>query len=419
MKTENRNFIVGVTSEALWGLGFGLINPPTILSLALVDLGGSSTLAGLLASIFGAGLTLPQAFSALILPPRFTDPKRMVLIHLPAILGPLLAGLGFAFIPPTQSFERLVLLLTGFTLFSFGIGVVVPHWVGCIGRCIPEKIRGRYFGACFFTGGLCASATGWLGAHWIQPGGLEWGYACCFLLSMPCMLASLGSMLFFKPLVGPPLPPPPGALGASFRLMKEKLMERGPFQTGLALVLLLTLVSAPGNLFTVYLRGLGVDSWFRFFTPAMPLGVMIGSLGLGWISDHRGYRAAYAAAFSAGLASLGLIYFHGNPVAPSSAFAGMGFLNSAFPVVTLVMILKIAGHQESTIQQGLFNTLMSPWSFLAPLCAGWLAARAGYPVVFTAASFCCLAGLALLWKNPDPDQKPATADVVETGGGYP
>jgi len=370
-------------------------------------LGGSSTLAGLLAALFGAGLTLPQVFSALALPPRFTDPPRVVMIHLPALLGPLMVGLGFVFIPSNNPSGRLVLLLTGFALFSLGIGVVVPHWVGCVGRCIPERIRGRYFGSCFFASGFCATLSGALGSGWVDQGGLQWGYALCFLLAVPFMLSSLLVMLLFKPMTGPPRTPPPGAIWDSFHLMNRKLREPGPFRVGLALVLLMTLLSAPGNLFTVYLLEKGVEpTWFRFFTPAMPLGAMIGAFCLGWISDHKGFRAAYAAAFSAGSAAMALVFFWGNPIAPSLAFAGFGFLNTAFPVVNLVMILKLAGHQESTVQQGLFNTLMSPWSLLAPILAGWLAARAGYPWVFGAAGFCGLMAFGLLLKNPGFDKKP-------------
>jgi MFS family permease len=396
-KDAHRNFIVGVTSEALWGTAFGLVWPPTNINLAIVALGGSSTLSGLLASLVGAGITFPQAFSALAIPQRFTDPKRMVLIHLPALLGPLITGFGFAFIPEGRNFEKLVLLLAGLAVLFVNIGIVIPYWVGCVGRCIPEKIRGRYFGTCFFASGLCATLTGEIGSRWIDQGGLKWGYSHCFLWAFPFMLLSLLTMLFFKPLVGPPSPPTKSAFLGAFHLMNRMLTEPGPFQIGLILVLLLNLVSASTNLFTVYLKEKGAETtWFSLFTPAMALGAMIGSFCLGWISDHKGHKAAYVVTFLLGLVAIGFIFFQGNLFFPSLAFAASGFLNSAFAVVNLVMILKLAGHKESTVQQGLFNTLMSPWVFSAPLFAGWLAGKAGYHWVFGGSILVCLVALGIL-----------------------
>lgn len=406
MKQANKNFIVGVVSESLWGMGFGLFMPATQVCNALVSLGGSATLAGLLASLFAAGLTLPQIFSALALPPRFTDPKGVVWLHTPAVFGPLIAGLGFLLFPQDQPQARLQVLLAGFTLFSVGIGVVIPYWAGLISRCLPERIRGRYFGACFFSSGLCASVTGWLGARWVSQGGTAWGYELCFLLAFPLMVLSILTMFFFKPLTGRPEAPSPGAIWKSFHLMGRKLLEPGAFRIGLVMVFLLVAATAPLNLFTVLLRKGGVgESWFEFFNPALSAGGMIGAFLLGWIVDHKGFRAAYAAAFAAGLVSMGLIFLHQTPLLPSLAYACMGFMNVAFPVVNLAYILKLGGKKGSTIQTGLFNTLMGPWNFVGPLFAGWLAEKAGYGWAFGLAAACCLAAFAVLLRSKELDGK--------------
>ena len=407
MRKARKNFILGVLSECLWGLGFGLFMPATLVSLALVDLGGSAPLAGLLASIFATGITLPQAFSALALSPKWSDPPKTALLHLPAVLGPLLSGLGFVLIPSSDPSGRLVCLLAGFSVFSLAIGIAVPHWVAAIGRCLPENVRGRYFGLSFFASGLGSTLTGWWGAHWVSHGGLEWGYALCFLLAAPFLALSLLVLAFLKPITGRPLPPPPGAWKGSFKIMNQKLMEPGLFQTGLLLTFLLIITSSSGNLFTVYLKTQAhvETSWFEWFTPAMSLGATLGAFCLGWLVDHRGVRAGYAAAFVAGLASVSLILFWKSPGPPGLAYASFGFLNVSFPVINLVLILKLAGRRNSSIQTGLFNTLMSPWNFAAPLFAGWLAAHAGYGWAFGLAMVSCGVALGILAKNGTLDAK--------------
>jgi MFS family permease len=398
MNQTKKNFINGIVHEALWGAGIGFFLPMTILPMALVDLGQSVSVVGFLNGLFSGGITFPQVFSALALPPRFSHPKNLAWLHAPIILGPLLAGLGFALLAPDAREARVLSLFLGFTLFAVGCGVVIPHWVAMIGRCIPEKIRGRYLGAAFFSNGLCAAGTSWLASGWVARGGMDWGYPLCFLLTVPCLITSVVILSRLKPILPAPQAPPPGALWKSFDLMNRKLREPGPFRIGLILTVLMILASAPGNLFTAFLRKEGhVDAfWFQLFSPATALGGMVGAFVLGWLVDHHGLKKAFTTAFVAGLLSLLLIYFWGNPLWPALAFTGNGIINAAFPVVALAMILKFAGHKESTVQQGLFSTLLSPWSVGAPFFCGWLAEKAGYLWAYGFAVVCCLAAFWIL-----------------------
>ncbi len=407
MNQVKKNFILGIASEAFWGAGLGLILPNTILPLALVDLGQSASSAGLLGSIFSMGICLPQVFSALAVPPRFTNPKSLAWLHFPAIAGPLISGLGFNFLRTGDQGGRLAFLFLGFAVFSFGIGLVAPHWIVCVGRCIPESKRGIYFGSSFFASGLCATLTGWLGSRWAAEGGMDWGYRFCFLFSVLPLLGSVLVLRLLEPIQPEPNQPPPQALWGSFNLLRRKLAEPGSFRMGMVLTILMTLASAPGNLYTVYLREQAhmEASWFQLFTPGVTLGGMAGAFFLGWLVDHHGLQKAFAMAFAAGLASLGLIAFPGHPAGAALAFVFSGFINSAFPVITLVMILRIARREESTVEVGLFNTLMSPWS-LAPLFAGWLASTAGYAWAFAAATASCFIAFGLLTKAGNLDQKP-------------
>lgn len=405
MNTVRKNFILGVLSESLWGLGLGFYMPATLLNLALVDLGGSAVLAGLLIAIFATGINLPQAFSALILPPRFSDPPKAALLHIPALLGPLVSGSAFVIFPVSDPHSRLVCFLAGFTLFSVGIGLVVPHWITAISRSLPEKIRGRYFGTSFFASGLCATSTGWLGNYWASRGGLEWGYATCFLIAVPFMVLSLVVLSRLKPIAARPQAPPPGAWKKSFLLLNRKLLEPGPFRVGLLLVFFMILVASCGNLLTVYLREkMKVEAyWFQLFSPALSLGGMAGCFFLGWLADRKGLRAAYQTAFTAGLLTMLLTFLTGTVVS-TFCFAGLGFLEAAFPVLNLSLVLKLAMNKKDTsVQVGLFNTLMSPWNFLLPLAMGWLAAHLGYAWAFGLACVCCVAAFVLLLKARDLD----------------
>ena len=390
--------MLGVVHEGLWGAAVGFFTPATILSLALVDLGRTASTVGLFTALYYTGMNLPQAFSALALPPRFTNPKPLALLHLPTISSVLIAGLGFALTPPDAQMAKLIFLMAGFSLFALSQGMVIPFWVGFIGRAIPEKTRGRYFGTSFFVSGITGTFTGWLASRWVLEGGLRWGYALCFILAAFFMVGSAWMLTWLKPLIPQPRALPPNALRSSFRLLGEKMTRPGPFRVMMVLVILMIIAGSPGNLFTVYLRERAhVDpAWFQIFTPALTLGGMLGAYLLGSLIDHHGFRPAYTLTFAAGLCSLGLVIWWGNPVCPALAFAFVGFIGAAYPVINTAMILKLAGHKESTIQMGLFCTLIAPWSFVLPLFTGWLASNAGYSWVFGLAIVAVLMGFGLL-----------------------
>ncbi len=398
MKQEQKNYLLGILHEGLWGTGYGFFMPTTILSMALVALGQSAFVVGLLNAFFFAGIYLPQAFSALGLPPRFTNPKPLAWLHVPAITGPLVASLGFFLVPQGLTTVRLLFLFSGFTLFAVGVGVVVPHWVAFIGRSIAVNRRGRYFGTSFFASGLCSTVSGWLAGRWAVQGRLQWGYALSFLCAVPLLAASVLVLTRMKPLLPKPEPPPAQALRNSFRLIKNKLAESAPFRAGISLVVLLIITASSGSLFIVYLQKVVlVDaSWLPFFTPAMTLGGMAGAYLLGHVADHRGIRGAYTLAFLNGLLALALVFFFRNPILNSLAFACLGCLISSFSVVNSVMILKLAGRKESSIQMGFFNTLMGPWNFIAPLFSGWLAGYFGYGWAFSLSAACVLSGFGIL-----------------------
>src|ERR1051325_565077 len=80
-----RNFTLGVIHECLWGFAFGLINPSTLLSQAITDLGGGASATGWLTGLCFGGINLPQLFSAFWFSPRFTEPPRCAALHAPAL----------------------------------------------------------------------------------------------------------------------------------------------------------------------------------------------------------------------------------------------------------------------------------------------------------------------------------------------
>ena len=394
MDPVKRNFTFGTLHEGIWGLSFGLVNPITVAQQVLADLGGNAEMAGLLAALMFAGMNAPQVLSAFFIPPHWTSPQRTALMHLPAIS---ITGLTAAVLYQPLGFPeawRLPAYLASMLAFFFLIGCIVPHWIACHGRNIPDKMLGRFFGTAFGLSGLTGIAGGVLAQQWILAGGLEWGYAACFAAALPLQLFSVGSLALTKSIGD--APSPAGRFADYVKEQWGNVRHNRTFQVFGLIAILMQLTTASGMLFTSYLNTQGnaqaVVGWTTAF---IQIGSVVGAVLLGWLEDWKGPRAALALAFVVFLASLGWINAGLGLKMSTVAFAGSGFFNTAFPVVTTYLVLTLAPKGRQLVFTGLFNTLMAPWA-LAPIALGWIAETWSYQAAFVVSAAASLLALLLL-----------------------
>lgn len=398
MRTDRQNFILGVTHETLWGFGFGLIHPYTILPLAWLDLGGSPRWAGVLPGLLYFGMNAPQVFAAYLFPPRYTEPKRTALLNGIALAGPLVMAM--AFLLPGAASLRQGLFLAGSFLFFLGMGLVVPHWMSAMARSIPAPVRGRFFGTCFFFSNGVGMLAGFVASAWAVKGGLSWGYLLVSATTLPFLLASLGVMARMRPLSGPPHPSREKRLWDYLAARAREWSAHRPLKAVAFITVVGMMAGTIGNFLTVYVRDeLATDKrWFILFTPAMSAGAMAGTFALGRWCDLRGPRFAIQTAFGAiAVCLLGATLLPAGPWHALSFFAG-GFGGSVF-VVMMVIVLRAAGEKRNTFLAGFLNSAMAPFSFGVPFLWSWAIARWGYGAGFAASGFFCVAGM--VWTARD------------------
>jgi MFS family permease len=399
MNQSRKNFILGVCHESAWGLSFGLTNAFTILPLALVDLGGSATVAGLLGALLFTGMNAPQFFSAMKLGPRFSDPKTCALMHAPAIALLGIAALTFLFLPSSLSAWKLPIFLTCFFGHYLMLGILMPHWTTCVSRNIPYDLRGRYFGMCFFFSGLAAAASGWLAGRWAAQGGLAWGYGRAFALAIPCQILSAWILSRTKSLA--PAPEAPRAFRQYVSRQLDFIRKAGPFRSAALVAIFMQVAFASSLLYTYFLRNhVGISAeWFAYFTAAGSLGSTAGALLLGFLTDLKGSRVSLQLGFAVMLASLAAILAFHHELPLGLGYFLSGFFTAASSVVTTVVVLDMAGHQHSVAHVGLFNSLLAPFTAFTPILLGQLSESVGYAPAFSISGLACLVGLIVLWRN--------------------
>jgi MFS family permease len=409
MDPIERNLILGVTHEALWGAALGLVNPFTILPLAAHDLGRGVADAGLLEASLFAGCNAVQLWSAFAFQPRWTDPKRTAWMHAPALAITLLLAL--LMLSPLPDGLRWGLLLAGVTLHWMGLGVVVPHWATLSSRNVPPELLGRYFGWCFSAAGLCTIFSGILGARLAQAGGAHWGYAACFGLAFVVQALSVWLLGQTRPLA--PAPQPPGPL-AVFLKERWQAARRSRLWLGFGVIVVcLQFASASTQLFTSFAKDHGhANGDFELFNPALALGATLGAVGLGWLLDRRGPALALGLAFVPLLAGLWLLPAGLGLGADAAAFLCAGLFNAVFGSVMIPWLLRLAHPRQHPAFMGLYGTFTAPWNLAAPWLLGRLAREHGYGAAFSVSALAALAGalaLALLPAHPSLPRQEAAA----------
>jgi MFS family permease len=224
-------------------------------------------------------------------------------------------------------------------------------------------------------------------------------YALVFLCATACMLGSLAGLALVRE---PPADVAPAAhpgLGAYLRRVPRLL--RG--DSNLAWFLVVRWPSIAGSMASAFYAVYALRTWnapaamLGVFTALLLGGSVAGLLALGWVADRAGYRVVImtgiGAVFVANLVAI---------AAPSlAAFAAVfllaGLQEAAFRIAYPTVLLEFApGPATQAMYIGVGNTAVTPIAFAAPIAAGVLADRAGFPAVFATAGVAGAAALLTL-----------------------
>ncbi len=155
------NFAVIVLDASFFFCAFAFLDPVVVLPVLLSDLSDSKLIVGLMSALQRAGWLIPQLLAASFVLHR---PRKKPFVLYPCLISRLpFLGLAIVFnLDWAASHPRglLLVLMLGFTIFFFGDGFSGVPWHDIIGRTIPARFRGRFFGSMQFLGGLLAVGSG-------------------------------------------------------------------------------------------------------------------------------------------------------------------------------------------------------------------------------------------------------------------
>ena len=416
-KTYRHNFLVNLLDGGFFGMALGFASFITVIPLFVNTMTDSAILVGLIPAIHSVGWQLPQLFTANRVS-RLQRFKPMVLLVTINERLPFF-GLGLVawFLPSLG--PKLGLWITFALLIwqGMGGGFTATAWQSMIAKIIPEARHGTFFGAQSAVANLFASGAGVLAGLLLEKLELPFNYALCFFLAT----LSMGISYFFISLTReePLAPEKTDSPTSSFYRNLVAILKRDRrFRLFLVVRSLSQLSVIAFSFYTVYaVRVLGMtEAIAGLMMGVYTVGQIVANPIMGWIGDNWNHPAvmvigAMAATVSAlvAWAAPHLSWFY-------LAFILAGIANVAIWTIGLAMTLQFGSLSERPVYIGLANTLVAPFTILAPLLGGWLADIAGFEYTFfLSAIFGVITAIVLVltFREPRRRVRPPTDLLVE------
>jgi MFS family permease len=409
------NITVNLLDGGLFGLGWGFGSIGTMIPLFLSRMTDSAILIGLIPAIHAVGWQLPQLFMAGAVS-RLRRYKPMVMLFTIQERIPYL-GLALVALFLTVLGNRLALVISFILIIwqGFGAGFTANAWQSMIAKIIPSDWRGTFFGGQAAIANILMSAAA-IGAGFIlERVDDRFDFALCFLLTVVAM----GLSMIFLGLTREPVDtekiipklPEPFWQGA-----REILRNDKNFVAYLIVRFLSQFATMGFAFYIIYgLRRFDMDEVTAgFLTAVLFITQTVANAGMGWLGDRIGHRSMLiAGSFAVALSSL-LAWVAPSIVWMYPVFILAGLANVAYWTIGMAITVEFGTEVNRPVYIGLSNTLVAPFSIIAPLIGGWIVEAAGFQTTFMISTFGGLVIAAMLyWLVRDPRPRKMIAVLSE------
>jgi MFS family permease len=398
------NLTVNMMDGGFFGLGWGFGSIGTIIPLFVSHMTTSALLIGLIPSIHAVGWQLPQLFMANSVS-RLRRFKPMVMLMTIMERVPFL-GLALVALFLGTLGNKLALVLTFALLIwqGLGAGFTANAWQSMIAKIIPSDWRGTFFGAQAAIANILMSIAAIAAGYILDRIHAPFNFTLCFLLTFAGLVLSYISMGVTREPVDqeksiPEHQPSPWKGGL-------ELLRRDKNFTAYLVIRALSQFATMGFAFYIVygLLHFGMsDLTAGFLTAALTISSTIANAVMGWLGDRLGHRAMLIAGSVAvtlssliawGAPSIGWLY----PV-----FILDGLANVAIWTIGMAITVEFGDEETRPTYIGLSNTLVAPFTIIAPLIGGLIAQTAGFKTTFMVSAIGgVVTAVLLFWLVRDP-----------------
>jgi len=392
------NFSVNVIDNMLFVLALSFVSRETIMPLLVSHLTDSKIAIGLIPAISSIAFYLPQLFVA----SRAETMKR----KLPFVLFVggviqripyLLVGFVILFFAQDSPTIALILFFFFIGVGSFGGGVVTPAWFTMIGKIIPVKRRGIFFGMSDGFGMIAGIFGAFFAGIALDQVAYPLNFGTLFLIASVIMGLSWVWLAFTREPestnIKPQIP-----MRHYFKQLPAIIRTNHNYRRFMISYSVSRLSMMATGFYVVY----GNDKFNLSGTDVGTLtAALIGSqavmqLALGWLGDRSGHKlnliiSAFGLALAAVFAMLAT-----DITSLSFSFILLGTAIASDNISKFNIVLEFSADEDQPTFIGLTNTLLAPITFLAPILGGLIATTFDFQEMFIVSMICGIVGGLLL-----------------------
>lgn len=399
-----RNLLALVGDFVFFSIGFAFYDPVVIVPAFVKEFTGSSLLIGVLSALRILMITVPQMWAASFL---VAQPRKKPLLVWSTLGGrfPILF-LALATLLWTRShlWLTMAVLTLSVAIFYTSEALNSVSWPALVGKVVPDKIRGRFFGAGQLFSSLGAAIAGIIVSRILSKDGaaLPERWALLFGIGFVGLMISLVSMFFIHEEAEDKTPGRTDVRQA-LRMMLHYLRTDASLRRVIITQIVIWTAGAASPFFIVRAREafVGNDAIIGSLLTTQSIGGAAAALICGHLVDRVGSWAAIRLGAVTQTVSLLAVILAGVLGAPAvfyfTAFFLMGFVTASLWWSFSAYLLDIADNERRPIYLAA-SGILSAVTVLNPLIVGALFETLPPGTVFILMAALSAGGIALAWR---------------------
>ena len=398
-----RNFLALTGDFVFFSIGFAFFDPLVVIPAFVKEFTGSEFLIGILSAIRTFMVTAPQLWAASIL---IAQPRKKPVLIASSVIGRLpilIVALATLWWGESNLWWLIAILVVSVAVFYTSEGFNGVSWPVLVGKVLPEKIRGRFFGLGQLLSSLGAAAAGYFVNRILtlpgQPLTARW--AVVFTVGFVILMLSVASMCLIHE-QGDEKQQQRSDVRDSFKMMLHFLRSDSNLRRVVIVQLALYTAGAVSPFFVIRAREIlpGADAQLGTFITLQSIGSAVAAIAGGYLVDHVGSWAAIRLGAVVKVMMLGVVTLAGILTFPLVlyyvTFFLLGYVTGSSWWSFSAYLLDMATDEQRPIYLAT-SGIMTSILVLNPVIAGTLYAAFLPEIVFGGSTILAMVGLLLAW----------------------
>jgi MFS family permease len=379
------------TDIAFFTIALSVSSFYTIMPLLVSQLGGSNWVVSMILTLRMVGISMtPLLLAGFVEKLRRVKPT-IIFITIFERLPYLVLAIVIVAFPTGQNILILITFFAMLMLMSVSSGLCTTPWLDLISRTIPDRLRSRFIGWWSGIGTLFGIGGAALGSYLLQTVAWPWNYAWCFIISFIAVTISFILLAMGREPARTDFHQAPSMAGKMHEKTIHWINDMGQiisqdqfFRQFLIVNALAGSATIGSGLFAIvalrqaHLTDLEVASLTIILLIAQSIGSFLG----GFIGDRFGHRTTLIWSTIAGTLATAITLIASNMILISIVFFLFGLGISGFGLAQMTFVIDFGPPSRRPVYIGIAQTLLAPFTSLAPLFGGIIADQWGYTPVF-------------------------------------